>query len=278
MDDLHILIPSHNRQHLFYDIDTRFKDADVKVTIIDSTLNKFNQSLKNCLVIHEPENNFSNKILIALEKIQEKNIILLADDDHLVYENCYELYDSHSKKNSLLTVGNILSSKGYDHNKIYNIKKAPLELNSSDQQNIFLNFYQILWSLYSKDHLKKVLYVIDRCKFKNHNYIELTIAIMTIYESKINFVDKDYLIRSTDKKSWGNKHQSIDIYESIASVEDLTNLIKYSNIDSAYVLKCILLYISSHVTKKQYLRFIKKYLPYTLIYYFKRLKYVITKL
>ena len=278
MINLHVLIPSHNRQHLFDNIDIRYKDVDINITIIDSSINKYKKSLKNCNYVHIPNKNFSSKILLGLKLIKEANVLLVPDDDHLIYENCKILYNNHKKYNSLLTVGNILSAKGYDYDKIYTIKKAPIEINKSEQIDLFIKFYQILWSLYNKEHLTNVMQVIDKCKFKNDNYIELTIAIITTYnEKKINFVNIDYLVRSTDNKSWGNHHRSIDIYESIKTVKDITKIIKYSDVEPEYILKCLLLYISTSSKRNQFNKYIKKFIPNMFIYYIKRMSYVIHK-
>jgi glycosyltransferase domain-containing protein len=174
-----LIIPTHNRyRYLKRSIDY-FKDLDAKVIYCDSSEDVYSDYLaSNMEYIHLPGKQFSEKILIALEKIKTDFVALCADDDFIVIESLYKACNILEKQNSFKTVlgKNVSFHENFDGTFYITDNILPEDIDFSSYKNasvFFSNYQQILWGLYDKQVISKSFELINKAKYDNDNFIEL---------------------------------------------------------------------------------------------------------
>lgn len=236
-----IIIPSHNRQHLFTELDAYYQNIDIPISIIDSTSVPYGSTLNNIDYFHYPQKDFPTKLKEYSSLIDEYNIIMVADDDKLILENIYDTYSSHIESNALVTSGNILA---FRDGVLVNKRLVPIIKKEDLYTDHLKKYHQILWGVYNTDHFVKVYDIISKCKFRNHNFIEFTIAVISSFNHNINYIDKFFLKRIQDDNSWGRQHKSLTM---AGSLRDFYALIKYSKkvVPIKHTIKCYVSYLKS---------------------------------
>ena len=217
MNNFTLIIPTHNRhKYLKRSIDY-FKHLDAKILYCDSSMIAYNNELhSNMQYLHLPKKNFAEKILLALDKINTKFVALCADDDFILIKSLYEGYEILSKQTNFKTLLgiNIFFHENFN-GKFYSTNKPlPKDINFSPYENgpMFLsNYNQALWGLYDKEIISKSFELINKAKFLNDNFIELTIGAIAGYCGGIKYLNNIWSVRELSaNEHWGDRHKAIN--------------------------------------------------------------------
>ena len=87
LEDLSIVIFTHNRQHYLKRVLSYYKPYDIKIIIVDSTKSKADQSMvraHNIIYLHRPDEVIIKKLKQAVAKVQTEYMAFCADDDFAI--------------------------------------------------------------------------------------------------------------------------------------------------------------------------------------------------
>jgi len=165
--------------------------------------------------VYMPNKSFIEKMYDILNKINTDYVAVCADDDFILEETTLKIITNLKEKKYVMGVGNYV---GFDlpFKGFYNIYGKLPKINSNFASlrvvSYLSNYYMSLWAVYKKDTILKAYSILVKSDFKNHNLIELTIAINCAIEGKILFLDMLYGIRevnNVNSKNWAKEHKTI---------------------------------------------------------------------
>lgn len=267
MNNFTLIIPTHNR-HLYLKRSIEyFKNLNAEVIYCDSSSEKYKGNLTNNIkYLHFPENNFSEKILLALVDVKSKYVALCADDDFIIIESLYQGFEFLEKNREFSSiVGKYIAFNQHFNDEYYkHYNTFPDDLCFNPQKNaeeFFLKYYQILWAMYDKEILLKAFSIINRAKFKNDNFIELVIGANACFKGGIKFMDEIWGVRELSVQDhWGTRHIPIKSIVNIYDHEDYYSFKKLLDDSTTEGYADIVLnsYLKGQVFKKNIL---KKIIP-----------------
>lgn len=235
MQNLVIILPTHNRHDYLGSKIKYYADCGYEVYICDSTSNKFEYNKQmpvNISYLWMPGCGFYEKVLSTLNKVYSKLVILTPDDDFLDMDTLNEC------KSKMLADGNISLSVGVQvcFNEPYDgkwyiqptanlLRGYDLSQDKMENAQIFGSHYQnVLWSLFRQDVICEAFKKLKRNNPKNGNFIEMTLACEatvsgTIYVSSNVLNYREVL---TTRSHWGQEVPSISLTE-LAKDDNLQN-------------------------------------------------------
>lgn len=212
-----IVIPTHERQAYLRRCVAYYKDFSCKIVICDSSVMAYPDKMpQNISYYHLPGKRFAEKILLALTVVAE-DLVVLAPDDDFLFQGALIKGAEILRKNLALQacVGDVLAFPDKPPFRVVArcAGGAANAVSSSAEINIrtyLANYHQILWSLFRRDTLKLCLEIIERAKFENENFFELTIAAICAGKGGIYYLDDYWILREvTHRDHWGSKHLAI---------------------------------------------------------------------
>ena len=216
MHEFTVLIPTHNRHDYLQRSISYFKQLEANVLYCDSSVESYKGNLaQNMKYVHMPGAKFADKILTALELIDNDIVALCADDDFIIRESlCLGFKFLEQKSEYKLVLGNDISfhenfdgsfyQSGVREEKVINF--GPLE-----NASIFFNDYrQVLWGMYRRALLIEAFEIIRKLQFRNDNFIEITLGALACYRGAIKCLSATWSVRELSGGiHWGDRHVKI---------------------------------------------------------------------
>ncbi len=286
IEDLIIIIPTHNRQHYLGRVIKYYSDFPCKVYICDSSKEKTDVETRGNIIYRwVPQSNFYGKVWDVLNETSADFYTLSPDDDFLKEETLIECYET-LKRNEVYSMGTgkvVAFNKPYD-NKLFIIPQANRlqELNNMECSDklayakLFEEHYQnILWSLFRKEVILSAFKCLASCNFCNGNFIELLLGIESLRYGKI-FISNSALNyrESITGEHWGNSIPSLNSrnIERIPSLKtDMKRFKEYYEYDGGFAEKCLDFYLSAPFQPKNsfFINTIKYIIPSRVISFVK---------
>ena len=217
IDNLIIIIPTHNRQNYLRRVVKYYSSFPCKVYISDSSKEIAEiECSDNISYRWVPQSNFYGKVLDVLNETSADFYALSPDDDFLKQETLMECYEA-LKNNSHYSAGlgrQVLFNENFDGsfwspdylNRLNNIGKKNFRSKAEYVQYFESHYQNILWSLFRKEVITKAFKSLSECNFSNGNFIELVLGIEAIRNGDI-YMSRNGLnyreIISSDH--WGSK-------------------------------------------------------------------------
>ncbi|MDD4438538.1 MAG: TIGR00180 family glycosyltransferase [Tissierellia bacterium] len=215
MNDFTLIIPTHNRHHYLKRSIEYFKELDAMVIYCDSSLIKYAGVIpSNIEYLHLPNLKFAEKILKAISLVSTSNIALCADDDFILIESLYK-GDAFLNSNGCYStvVGQYIGfKKDFDgfFFKMYKWRDRDNDINYDALDNaktFFSNYHQILWAMYRKEMIQSAFELISKSKFKNDNFIELSIGALACFKGGIKIFNFIWGVREINNDDhWALHH------------------------------------------------------------------------
>lgn len=260
IDNLIIIIPTHNRQHYLRRVVKYYSLFPCKVYICDSSKERAEiECSDNISYRWVPQSNFYGKVLDVLNETSADFYALSPDDDFLKEETLMECYEVMNKDNGYsLGVGKIVAfNKPFDKkffyipeaNKMQGINEGAYQ-DKLDYAKAFENNYQnILWTLFRKEAILNAFNCLSTCNFGNGNFIELLLGIESlrlgkVYVSRNALNYTEYILG----EHWGNSIPSINRNNilTISSLKsDVIKFKNYFNNDGGFAMKCFEYYLDA---------------------------------
>lgn len=218
MNNFTLIIPTHNRHRYLKRSIAYFKNLEADVIYCDSSEKKFEGLLSsNMTYFHLPGKGFAAKILEVLQIVKNPFVSLCADDDFILIDSLYKGCDFMNENKSITSLigQEMFFYENFDGNFYVNrgVKTKEKTFNFGSLNNVsvfFKNYSQILWGLHNKCVLKKSFELIQKAKFVNDNFIELTISGISCYYGGIKILNNFFTFRElTESEHWGNRHKPL---------------------------------------------------------------------
>ena len=260
IEDLIIIIPTHNRQHYLGRVIKYYSEFPCKVYICDSSKEKADiDSCGSIIYRWVPQSNFYGKVLDVLNDTSADFYALSPDDDFLKQETLMECYEV-MKKNEEYSMGAgmiVAFNQPFDNsffyftvsNKLQGINEKSFDNKMAYAQYFEENYQNILWSLFRKKVIFNAFQCLSTCNFSNGNFIELLLGIESLRAGKVyiscnalNYTE--YILG----EHWGNTTPSINKYniKTIPSLkQDVESFKIYFNEDNGFSEKCLNYYLDS---------------------------------
>lgn len=231
IDNLIVIIPTHNRQHYLNRVAWYYSQFNMQVYICDSTPAKACDVdyYDNIHYIWCPDKTFNNKILYVLNCTEADFYAMSPDDDFLRYETLIECYNAMQYNNTYsLGVGRQVYFR--ENSKLTEFKSNIFmnrlmgrTLSGSKITNtmkFWVNYQNILWSIFRKDVLVYAFSTLIKQEYKSQNFIEVTLGMAALNHGNIYITGNALNYREvTDSSHWGRE-------ESVISIE---NYFKFSS-------------------------------------------------
>ena len=269
IDNLIIIIPTHNRQHYLRRVVKYYSSFPCKVYICDSSKEKAEIEYSDNITYRwVPQSNFYGKVLDVLNETSADFYALSPDDDFLKQETLLECYEALIKNNNFSagTGRQVLFNEDFDGffwspdylNQLSTIGEMKFH-SKEEYAHYFESHYQnILWSLFRRDVVISAFKCLNECNFSNGNFVELILGIEAVRNGDI-YMSKNGLnfreIISSDH--WGSTSLSIsreNINKNKQMSEDVKKLLKYND-DCGFTEYCLNSYLSSdeNTSQKKYI-------------------------
>ena len=212
-----IIIPTNERREYLRRCISYYGKFSCQIVICDSSVVAYPEKINgNIIYYHLPGMKFAEKILFALSVINE-NFVGLAPDDDFLFEGALIRGVEILKKNVSLQacVGDVL---GFPERPPFRVVartdgRRANAISSSAELNIrtyLANYHQILWSLFKHDTLKSCFEIIEKAKFVNENFFEMSIATFCAGKGGICYLDDYWILRELSQSDhWGFRHPPI---------------------------------------------------------------------
>lgn len=214
MEDLIIIIPTHNRQHYLRRVIKYYSEFPCKVYICDSSKEKADiESSGNIIYRWVPQSNFYGKVLDVLNETSADFYALSPDDDFLKQETLMECYEKLNQNNQYAVANGLqyLFKKDFDNKLYYNpttngFRHAKEIKNDQDGIRYFWNHYQnILWSLFRRQGILNAFTILERSGFGNGNFVELLLSIESLKIGTVLISDNPFnFMEINPHEHWGN--------------------------------------------------------------------------
>lgn len=247
MEELVIIIPTHNRHSYLNRVLKYYSSFKYKFYICDSSREKFVVSLlpENCHYYYFPGCSFIEKTGLILENINCKYVVMSADDDFLVESTLDESVSFLNQHAKCCTVSGkqLYFSKTNEHCFWTNYSNTHRYLTGYldgdkyvNAKKIFSSFQQILWSVYRVDVIKLAYEILNKSNFSNANFIELIMANTALYKGTIAFLNKPLNVREyMVEEHWGSVTPAISYLNMLLYPNIRTDIHKYYDVTSSYI-------------------------------------------
>ena len=264
IEDLIIIIPTHNRQHYLGRVIKYYSSFPCKVYICDSSKQKANvETLENISYRWVPQSNFYGKVLDVINETSAGYYALSPDDDFLKEETLIECFDNLNRnKGFSLGIGRqVFFKKGLNEgfysgdrsNRLLAILNTDF-LDKEHYVDFFWHHYQnILWSLFRREELLAAFTSLNRNKYGNGNFIEITLGIeclrsgcVYVYQNGLNYREV------IEGEHWGNTTLPItraNIKKDKALKKDVNSFIDYYKQDGGFAIACLNSYLDAGAPK-----------------------------
>ncbi len=279
IDDLIIIIPTHNRQHYLGRVIRYYSSFPCKVYICDSSKQKAEvETPENINYRWVPQSNFYGKVLDVLNETFSDFYALSPDDDFLKQETLMECYDAMKKDDALsVGVGKQLFYNYPFKGEFYFIPSANglsfikgVVVNSNEDYCLMFwqNYQNILWSVFRREVIYKSFNELEKCNFQNGNFVEILLSIEGLrnghfYVSSSGLNYREEIVG----EHWGNMTPPICM-ETIGSVPELKKDVECFNLffaEDDFALHNFGLYLSAqpplNIKQKPFRSFLKKITP-----------------
>lgn len=239
MEDFTLLVPTHNRHQYLKRSIEYFKDLSAEVIYCDSSQVKYEGIIPtNIKYLHLPDKNFSEKILYAVSLVNTSKIALCADDDFILHESLYKGNDFLNRNVDYSSVVGQYACFKKDFDGVFyemykwnindrNISKDPI----SNVKSFFYNYHQILWAMYRKDVILDSFDAIAKSRFRNDNFIELSIGAIACFKGGIKIFNFIWGVREKNSDDhWAVRHIPLNMIQKKKLEVDFTQFKK--NIDA----------------------------------------------
>ncbi len=233
--DLVILIPTHNRHSYLKRSMRYYLSFNIKTVFIDSTEDPidldFNE-YENISYLHIKKD-FPNKIYKVLNNLDEKYVVISPDDDFVIYDTLmtginYLKNNDDYKAYLGRYLGYYRNSQVVDFMKIYKwMPKGEILYSNPGFENIdnfFEKYYIILWGLFDRELLLNAYDILKDINLKNHNFYEIVLGILILFNTNLKIDDEIWGVREIDKNSWGSKHKKIDKLDNLVEKKDFLKM------------------------------------------------------
>lgn len=275
IENLIIIVPTHNRQHYLKRVMKYYSSFPCKVYICDSSKEKAEiENTGNILYRWVPQSNFYGKVLDVIEEISADFYALSPDDDFLKEETLIECY-SQLKQDENYSVGvgkQIFFDAPFDGtfyvkpgaNKFENLVGTAIEPKTDYIKHFWNNYQNILWSLFRREVIYDAFTCLLKCGFNNGNFVELMLGIEGLRHGKVYISQNGLNYREAiEGEHWGSTTLDISI-PNIRKTPSLKNDIRifyeYHSNDSGFAAKCLSYYLEASAPK-DLKGIIKNFLP-----------------
>lgn len=281
IDDLIIIIPTHNRQHYLRRVIKYYSSFPCKVYICDSSKEDA-KIIDHGNIIYRwvPKLYFYEKILAVIDETKANYYALSPDDDFLKESTLMECYDILCKNDTYSFgigkqiffdepfVGVFYTSPGT--NNLAEFKSREGETRANYLQRFWSNYQNILWSIYKREAIKNAFTTLSTCNLKNGNFVELILGIESLRIGDVYVSHDGFNFREEAKVAhWGNTTPTITT-ENIKRIDSLSDdyhsfLMYYKN-DGGHANQCLNYYLGSGNSNTVGFRsLIKKIIPNSVI-------------
>lgn len=278
IEDIIIIIPTHNRQHYLRRVIKYYSEFPCKVYICDSSKEKADvESCGTIIYRWVPQSNFYGKVLDVLNETSADFYALSPDDDFLKQETLMECYEAlkENEEYSFGTGKQVFFKEGLNgglytkesSNKLQGINEITFD-QKNEYVKFFWNHYQnILWSIFRKGVIKAAFYTLKVCNYSNGNFVEITLGIEALRKGTVYVSLKGLNYREVLKTiHWGNSVLPItrlNIKEDKALYDDIVKFTDHYK-DDGFASFCIESYLRTSDTtiwKTRVKSMVKKLLP-----------------
>ena len=278
IEDLIIIIPTHNRQHYLGRVVKYYSSFPCRVFICDSSKSKADiECGDNITYRWVPQSNFYGKVLDVLKETSADYYALSPDDDFLKQETLIECYDYLNEHNNFsMGAGKIVAfNQPFDNklfympegNRLYGINDRVYKDKLEYAKFFEYNYQNILWSLFRRKVIISAFECLAACSFENGNFIELLLGIESLRYGKIYISSNalnytEYIVG----EHWGNSIPSINKY-NISTISSLRSDVKlfmqYNDGGDGFAKHCFQYYLDApfHSSDSFIKVFIKRILP-----------------
>lgn len=292
LEDLIIIIPTHNRQHYLGRVVKYYSSFPCKVYICDSSKQKTNvETTENISYRWVPQSNFYGKVLDVINDTSADYYALSPDDDFLKEETLMECYEKlNSNRSYSVGVGKqVFFDEPFDGvfyskqsaNRLESFKSIEGE-NKVEYINRFWKHYQnILWSLFRREVVLNAFKALSSCNFKNGNFVEVILGIESLRAGTIYVSNQGLNYREVSKaEHWGSTTVPIT-KDSVEKDFDLKNSIKkfynYYSWDNGFAINCFDGYLAGDSEGQSKLSKLASFLPFSMKIKAKKLIYLLHK-
>lgn len=260
IDNLIIIIPTHNRQHYLERVIKYYSSFPCKVFICDSSKQNANIENQGSVVYRwVPQSNFYGKVLDVINEIPAGFYALSPDDDFLKEETLMECFDFlNNNKGFSLGIGRQVFFKeglnegfysGERSNRLQSLNKTDY-LDKNHYVDYFWQHYQnILWSLFRRDELLAAFTSLNHNKYSNGNFIEITLGIECLRTGSVYVSQNGLNYREViEGEHWGNTTLPItwsNIKRDITLKKDIKNFTDYYKHDGGFAIFCLKSYLDA---------------------------------
>ena len=248
IENLIIIIPTHNRQHYLRRVVKYYSSFPCRVYICDSSKVKAAVECSDNITYRwVPQSYFYGKVLDVLNETSADFYALSPDDDFLKLETLMECYEYLRKNNEFVMANGrqYLFHKEYDMRLFYNpgtngFKDKNVINNDRDGVKYFWKHYQnVLWSLFRRKAILNAFTVLANSGFKNGNFVEIVLSIESLKLGSVFISDNPFnFMEINPSEHWGNTTLPIS-WESYVKSSGLRKDIKtfYNFYNGDYVAK-----------------------------------------
>ena len=228
-----IVIPTHNRHEKLARILRYLDKESVKIIVIDSTKNPFDVTgYQRVEYFHNPNFNFSDKIIYACDSVTTDYICLCADDDFVLVDKLESLVAKSPKGTAAIIGSTVVFDENFNGEFRYQRKIRVDEFYVEENSKSFFSDYsQVLWGVYAVNLLRNPFLDIKELKFKNDNFIELYLSHRLIKDGGIFRTQEFFSIREVSPSDhWGKRHKNLrqayfeDIETILFDISNIANL------------------------------------------------------
>jgi glycosyltransferase domain-containing protein len=221
MNDLTIVIPTHNRHKYLKRVLAYYEDYNVDIVVVDSSKEHFTGDIKSIGVKyhHLPEIDYEEKLHYVLKNIKTKYTTLCADDDFIVksaINKCVNFLDSNSDYGSVQ--GNHIYYNMHKNSMIF----APFHFEAYGLDIDEDNFYERLeklslpvklfinYALHRTSILQQIFEFLTNSNIKEVIFAEFILQLMPVISAKHKVLPIFYIAREWNVSSGGYKLKGLE--------------------------------------------------------------------
>ena len=245
IDNLIIIIPTHNRQHYLRRVVKYYSSFPCKVYICDSSKERAEiECSDNISYRWVPQSNFYGKVLDVLNETSADFYALSPDDDFLKKETLMECYD-YLAVNSEFAMANgrqYLFQKEYDMRLFYNpaangfINVQTIANDTEGVKYYWKHYQNMLGSIFRRKAILNAFKVLTNCGFNNGNFVELVLSIESLKLGYVYISDNPFnFMEINPSEHWGNTTLPISwgsYVKSSSLRKDIRSFYRFYNNDS----------------------------------------------
>lgn len=217
LKNLTIIIPTHCRHRYLPGIFSYYKKFPAQIICCDSTGNAYSGEVPdNVTYLHLNGMPFASKLLHSIRLARSDLVLVSADDTFITkgalgegvefllsnpdYKLLRGMYVDYMPKfdGSFITSG------------ISALFSVDEETPAARVSSLMARYFNLLWSLFEKETLRAAYEIINRARYNNDRFFELTIAMIAAARGKIRHVDGIWGARELNvNDNWGSRHKPL---------------------------------------------------------------------